>query len=301
MKRLWRILKVGVASLVGILLVASAVVYGISESRVRKSYDIALMTPLVTPEPHLVERGRHLVMTRGCTDCHTADLGGKVMMNESAVAIVSAANLTPGVGGIGSRYTDADWERAIRHGVGADGRALAIMPSKEYFGFSEEDITALIAYLKSLPPVDRELPARKLGPIGRALLVAGMLPAFSAEEIDHRAARPAAPPEGETVEYGRYLGALCAGCHSDNFAGGKASGPPGSPPASNLTPHVTAGIGAWTEADFFRALREGRRPDGSEIQGEFMPWSVFANMTDAEIRAIWLYLRSLPPLETGTR
>ena len=75
------------------------------------------------------------------------------------------------------------------------------------------------------------------------------------------------------------------------------AGPPDLPLASNLTP---AGLGAWTEADFVRALREGRRPDGSAIN-EFMPWRGYGAMTDSELRALWLYLRSVPPRATGTR
>jgi mono/diheme cytochrome c family protein len=295
MKRFGKILKITLASVLAVLLVAATFVYGTTEARVRKSYDISLLTAAVTPEPALIERGRHIAATRGCTDCHTADLGGQVFIDDPGVALVSATNLTRGAGGVGARYGAAEWERAIRHGVGADGRALAVMPSAEYFSMGEEDVTALIAYLQSLPPVDRELPARKLGPVGRTLLAFGLFPPFPAEVIDHTAARPATPPIGETVEYGRYLASLCAGCHVDGFAGGKASGPPGSPPAANLTPHPTAGIGAWSEADFFRSLREGRRPDGTEIQNEFMPWRSFAGMTDTELRALWLYFRSLPP------
>jgi hypothetical protein len=69
------------------------------------------------------------------------------------------------------------------------------------------------------------------------------------------------------------------------------------PPASNLTP---AGIGSWTEADLTRALRDGKRPDGSQLD-EFMPWKVFRGMTDAEIRALWLYLTSVPPKAFGNK
>jgi hypothetical protein len=75
------------------------------------------------------------------------------------------------------------------------------------------------------------------------------------------------------------------------------AGPPGLPPASNLT---TAGIGNWTEADFVRALREGTRPDGTVIN-EFMPWKAFRGMTDAELHAIWLYLRSVPARAFGNK
>jgi mono/diheme cytochrome c family protein len=293
MKRFRKVLTIGAIALGGTLLLAATVVYGMSESRLRKNYDVVVMTAAVAPDARLIEKGRHLAVTRGCTECHTADLGGQVIMDDLPVAVISASNLTGGAGGVGTRYTEADWDRAIRHGVGANGRALAIMPSKEYFGLSDEDVTALIAYLKSIPPVDRQLPARKMGPLGRTLFVAGLLPPFAAETIDHKALRSAAPPEGETIEYGRYVAMICAGCHGPDLSGGKPSGAPGSPPSSNITPGA-AGIGAWTEADFFAAMREGKRPDGTDIQAEFMPWPAFAHMSDSELRALWIYLRSLP-------
>jgi mono/diheme cytochrome c family protein len=302
MQGLGKLLKTGGLVLGGLLVVGVGAVYGVSEAKLRRSYDIALTTRGAAADARLIERGAHLVATRGCTDCHTADLGGKVFIDEPGMARVSASNLTRGRGGVAGRYEDADWERAIRHGVGPDGRALAIMPSKEYYQLGEEDISAMIAYLKSVPAVDRELPARKLGPIGRALVATGMLPAFAAEQIDHRAPRMATPPIGETAEYGRYVAFLCSGCHGDNYAGGTmAGGSPDSPPAANLTPHAATGLGGWAEADFFRAMREGRRPDGSEIDREHMPWPAFSQMTDTELRALWLYFRSLSPLEKGAR
>jgi hypothetical protein len=76
-------------------------------------------------------------------------------------------NLTTGAGGVGDTNTDEDWVRAIRHGVGHDGRGLALMPSAVFYYLSDEDLGALIAYLKSLPPVDNEMPGTDLGPVGR--------------------------------------------------------------------------------------------------------------------------------------
>jgi cytochrome c553 len=298
MRRYGSGLKVGIGLVAVVMLVAASAVYGLTEMRLRKHYDIVLATAVVTPEAQLVERGRHIAVTRGCTDCHAADAGGQVFIDDPGVALISASNLTGGNGGIAARYTESDWERAIRHGVGPGGRALAVMPSMEYFGFSDDDVAALIAYFRSVPPVDRELPARSVGPIGRVLLTAGMLPPLAAEIIDHDAPRPESPPEGPTLEYGRYLAAICTGCHGESFTGGNM-GPPGAPPGPNLTPDPASGIGTWVEADFFRALREGRRPDGSEIRIEYMPWSATAQMTDAELRALWLYFNSLAPVSTG--
>jgi hypothetical protein len=76
------------------------------------------------------------------------------------------------------------------------------------------------------------------------------------------------------------------------------AGPPGTPQAANLTP--AGPIGAWSEEDFVRAMREGRRPDGSSLD-VFMPWPLLGRMTDEELRALWLYLTGVPPRETGNR
>jgi mono/diheme cytochrome c family protein len=300
MNRLVRLAGIGLGSIALLVAIAAAVVYGLSEMRLRKSYEIAIAALVVPGDAEVVERGRHLAATRGCMDCHTDDLGGQVFIDEPAMGLVSATNLTSGAGGVAGRYDDAAWERAIRHGVGSDGRALAIMPSKEYFHFGDDDVAALIAYLKSIPPVDRELPALKLGPVGRLLVVTGQLPLFPAEFIDHAAPRPSTPPQSESVEYGAYVATVCAGCHGPNFSGGKSpTGPPDSPIASNLTPH-SSGLADWTEEDFVRALREGIRPDGRELD-EYMPWRVTAQMTDSELRALWLYFQSLPPTELAAR
>jgi mono/diheme cytochrome c family protein len=106
-------------------------------------------------------------------------------------------------------------------------------------------------------------------------------------------------PADTTAAYGKYIADIagCHGCHGYGLSGGRVAGPPGLPPASNLTP---AGIGSWTEVDLTRAMREGKRPDGSQLN-EFMPWKVFRGMTDAEIHAMWLYLRSVPPKPFGNK
>lgn len=105
---------------------------------------------------------------------------------------------------------------------------------------------------------------------------------------------------GVTVAYGRYLAAGCTGCHGPNLSGGKiAIGPPDWPPAANLTPHASGRLRNWSEADLLHAMRQARRPDGSALN-PVMP-AVFGNMTDVELRALWQYLRTLPPAATGER
>ena len=106
-------------------------------------------------------------------------------------------------------------------------------------------------------------------------------------------------PIDVTPAYGQYVMQIagCARCHGQGLSGGSVPGAPrGTPQASNLTP---SGIGNWTEADFLRAMRTGRRPDGSAIDSS-MPWQFYAQMTDLELRAIWQYLGVVPARPTGT-
>jgi mono/diheme cytochrome c family protein len=168
------------------------------------------------------------------------------------------------------------------------------MPSWEYYYLSDEDLGALIAYLKQLPPVERQMPELDLGPMGRAMMVAGQGNfRLSAARIDHDAPRPTAPEPGPTVAYGEYLSYSCMGCHGPDLAGGPISGaPPSWPPAANITPHEQ-GIGAWSRADFFRALRQQVRPDGAPID-PVMPADM-GKMTDQELTALWKYLQTVEP------
>ena len=173
------------------------------------------------------------------------------------------------------------------------------MPSGVFYYLSDEDLGALIAYLKSLPPVDNEFPRSDLGPLGRVMLTLGQLPPEivpNVISIDHEAPRPAAPEPGVTVEYGRYLATTCALCHGLNFNGQMIS--EGGP--EYLAPNLTPGgeMHAWSEEDFLRTLRTGVTPGGHQLK-DVMPWKYFGQMTDDELKAVWMYLQSLPALPQG--
>ncbi len=287
--------------LVVVVALALAAVYGVSEARMRRTYRVDPGPVALRGDAGAVRQGAHLAVVRGCAECHGADLGGRVFIDAQPMARLTASNLTPGRGGVASRYTDADWVRAIRHGVAPDGRPLLFMPSHEFNPLGDDDVGALIAYIKSLPPVDSDLPASSVGPLGRALFLAGQIPLLPAEIIDHAAPRRVPPAPGATAEYGAYLATGCTGCHGAGFSGGRI---PGTPPdwkaAANITPDPATGLGRWTEQDFVRAMRTGKRPNGSDID-PLMPWKGLATMTDTELRAIWLYLRTVPARPHGSR
>jgi cytochrome c553 len=196
---------------------------------------------------------------------------------------------------------DEDWVRAIRHAVGHDGRPLFIMPAIVYQNLSVGDVGQITAYVKSVPPVDRELPPLTLGPVARGLIATNQVPFFDAARIDHTMRAPAvAPAESPTAEFGRYIvrTAGCDDCHGPTLSGGKIeTGDPAWPAAPNITP---TGMQAYDETGFFTAMRTGTRPGGSKIN-EAMPSVWTREMTDDEIRAVWLYLKTVPPRKFGAR
>lgn len=286
-------------AVVAVAVAGAGIVYAASERKLRESFDTTVPPIVVPTDSALIARGEHLVRhVVSCTLCHGADLGGAVYMSSAPIGVMAGPNLTTGRGGIGADYTDLDYARAIRRGVRRDGRSLIVMPSEVFTHLSQEDLGAMIAYIRQVPPVDREVPRSGFGPVGRALLAVGKMNILVAGKTP-RITPPESVPRDTTPAYGRYLADIsgCHGCHGYGLSGGRVAGPPDLPPASNLTP---AGIGHWTEADFSRVLREGTRPDGSAVD-EFMPWTIFRGMTDAEIRALWLYLRSVPPKPFGDK
>ncbi|HEY5491055.1 MAG TPA: c-type cytochrome [Gemmatimonadaceae bacterium] len=284
-----------------IVAVAGSALYVTTQRRLDKKWVVAGHRLAIATDSLALLRGRHLATTISkCGDCHKPDFGGGLFIDAPPVARLYTANLTRGKGGIGGQLSDLDWERAIRHGVKPDGSALLMMPSLEFQNMTDEDTAALIAFLKTLPPVDRQPGKNSVGPIGRALFAKGDLALVTAELINHTAAHPAPVPMGVSVEYGRYIADIggCKGCHGPGLSGGHI---PGTPPEWKLAANITpAGIGHYQEEDFFRALREGKRPGGVPLDS-LMPYRFTRNMSDDEIRAVYLYLKTVPPKEFGNR
>jgi len=288
-----------VLALVVVGALALALVYGLSGARLRRTYQVKVTPPALPFSTGRPEVGRHLAVTRGCTSCHGDDLAGAKVMDNSAMGRVYGPNLTGGRGGLPAGFSDLDFVRALRHGLAPDGRGLYLMPSGDFARFTDSDMADLVAYIRSVPPVDRDSVPVGVGPVARALLMAGKI-RLAADVIDHDAVKPDAVVPGPTVAYGRYLAVACTGCHGPNFSGGKIeAGPPNWPHAANLTPHPSGRLSRWTEPDFFAAVRTKRRPDGTAID-PVMP-AAFGQMNDMELKAIWSFLRTLPPVPTGVR
>ena len=284
---------IGLGALLGIAGIAAAALVLIGSSKLSRSFDITPEPLVIRADENAVARGRHLeVAVLGCTDCHGQDLGGDLMLHEPGLFEIHAPNLTAGEGGVAARYSDADWVRAIRHGVDPDGRGLLFMPAEIFHHLSSEDLAGVIAYVKSVPPVHNEVPQPKFGLLGRIVVGLGQLPEtllVPARGIDHDAPFAGDIAPSASAEYGAYLAeiAYCTLCHGDDLSGGPFPYPdPNAPPVPSL-----AAANAWTEEQFAATIRTGITPYGKTLDEAYMPWGDF-DMTDEELKAIWLYVRS---------
>jgi mono/diheme cytochrome c family protein len=293
MKKVLKWAGIILGSMLSLIVVAVTALYLIGNGRIANAQ--VEPKPLTIPvEEASLERGEHLVRyVAACISCHGGDLGGQEFVNEPMIGIIAAANLTAGAGGVGQSYTDEDWVRAIRHGIGADGRVLGGMPSNHYAYLSDNDTVAIIAYLRSIPPVNHVLHERSLSVAGVVLFGGLGFDSLPYATIDHSKVGTRKAVEAISVEYGEYLVniASCADCHGSDLAGREPGSQPGPPPGPDLTSH--GNIGIWTVQEFITAMKSGQTPDGRQLSME-MPWRYYAGMTDDELEAMHLFLRQLP-------
>jgi mono/diheme cytochrome c family protein len=274
--------------LIGLVIVAVLVMFLVGRSQAAAAPAVAMKPYAIPTDTASIARGRHIAEAFGCAECHGPGLGGRAFPTPGILVSMAAPNLTRGQGGVGATYTADDWNRAIRHGIGKDGRKLIIMPSEAYNYFTDADFGALVAYLRTLPGVDQTFPARSVGPLGGALIAAGVFP-LAADSIAHDSvgARPVVAPAAN-AEYGAYMvsAAGCKVCHGRDLRGLPGGG--GSPPAPSLIAFM-----ANNSADAFRTtIRTGKTPSGRELNPEFMPWRAYGKMTDVELDAVRLYILS---------
>jgi mono/diheme cytochrome c family protein len=285
--------------LIGIVVIVGLSLHLYGRSRAANAPEIAGKPVPIPTDAEAIARGEHLVRNVTlCAGCHGENLEGTDFINnEAPIGYIAAPNLTSGEGGVGATYTDAQWELALRHGVGQDGGALAIMPSGNLNHLSDEDLGAIVAYIKQVPPVDNVLGERNL--IFPGTIIFGVLAyneIFPVAYADHDNPGANVPAEGATAEYDEYLGYIgsCRDCHGPNLAG---SVDPNAPNGPNLTPGGE--LQGWSEEDFFTAIRTGVKPTGAQLSDE-MPWQSYSGMTDVELQALWAYLSSLPAEPTAT-
>ncbi|MDM0014163.1 cytochrome c [Variovorax sp. J22P168] len=297
--RRW-LVRIAVLLVAGVALVAAALLAGdqLARQKMRRTVDVAVQGVGFRDDPAAIERGRYLFASRGCADCHGAGGGGRVFVAEGNGMRLAGPNISPGPGNVVAGYTAADWERAIRHGVDRGGRALMVMPSEDYNRFTDDDLAALVAWLRHMPPAPGGGPVIELPLPVRALYGFGLIK-DAAAKIDHTRPPEKGVPEGVTLAHGAYVANMCLGCHGPRLAGGKIpGGPPDWPAAANLTPGERSGMAPYADPEAFAAMfRSGRRPDGTPLR--VMPFGSLGQLSDTDMKALHLYLRSLAPLPPG--
>jgi mono/diheme cytochrome c family protein len=284
-----------------------------------RTFDAPYPALQASRDPAAVARGRYLAYGPAhCASCHVAPAdrsrfaaGGEPPMAGGSpfrlpIGTWYPANLTPdSATGIG-RWTDGELARVLRHNLRRDGRPL--LPAMEYRALADSDVVAVLSFLRAQPPVRHAVPARQLNAAGRAvfaLLAAPPRPGAAAPPTAPTSARPA----DAGVARGAYVAnevAGCDGCHTQRshltgrytgapYGGGSVFPDERAPGreyvAPNLTPHPRAGHTAgWSEAQFVARMRAGRTLPGSP-----MHWESASRISDADLRAVYRYLRTLAP------
>ncbi|MBK0394214.1 c-type cytochrome [Ramlibacter algicola] len=288
--------RAGIALGVMVLLAAAAAVVGVqlADHRMQRVVDVRVQAVAYRADAQAVERGRYLYQSRGCVDCHGANGAGRVFVDDGALRI-KGPNISPGPGNVVAAYQPVDWVRTIRHGVKPGGQPLLIMPSEDYNRFTDDDLAALVAYVRSMPPATGTAAELRLPLPVRLAYGFGVL-RDAAAKIDHQLPPQAPIAEGVTAQHGAYVANMCLGCHGEQLAGGRIPGaPPDWPAAPALRPGPDSALPRYATAEDLQALfRAGKRKDGSEVK--VMPFGSLREMSDTDVRALHLYLQSLPAL-----
>ena len=269
-----RILRRIAIGLAGIISLALAVLYGGSEWALARGHDVPLASLSVPHDAASIAEGGRLARITGCRGCHAADGGGHVLVDDPMLGRLVA----PALARVAATESDAELDRTIRHGVDKRGKALFVMPTRAHRYLADEDRARIIAWIRSLNArPDDVLATNSFGPVGRGLVLFGMLPPSTHPENVSPSTRPA--------DIGRYfVNVSCAACHDLHTPrpteDGKQIAPPLAPMAA-----------AYDPAAFRTLLRTGVGMSGRDLglmkkvaRGDLSP------LTDAEIAQIQAYL-----------
>lgn len=312
-----RIKKVfGTVVLLIVVLLAAGITFTVGWRPVIGARSRAVTERRFEATPARLERGRYLTENvMGCFNCHSEhDMnlpgepplegtkgGGRVFFPENFEfpGRLVAPNISPDLETGAAGWTDDMLARAIREGIGHDGRALfPLMPYLNYHEMPDEDLASVIVYVRSIPPVRNALPQSEIQfPLNRLFLSA-----------PQPVTAPVAQPDlSDSAKRGEFVArmASCSNCHTVeergapkkelHYAGGFVLGPPEHGVTSvNITPDAS-GISYYDEALFMEAMRTGkvkaRRLDA------MMPWAYYYGMTDDDLKALWAYFKTLPPVK----
>lgn len=285
-----------VSLLAGLLALAATALFAgdqLAQGKMQRRMQVHVKGIALLDDAASIERGRYLYESRGCMDCHGADGGGHLYLKDARGLRIAGPNISTGPGNVVDGYSAQDWDRAIRHGVDPKGRPLMVMPSEDYARLSDDDLASLVAYLRHMPPAAGGKAVLELPLPVRALYGFGMIK-DAAAKIDHTQPPAQAVVPGMTPAYGAYVANMCLSCHGAKLEGGRIPGaPPDWPAAADLRPGSGQAMSRYANVDaFMRMFKTGLRPDGSTIR--VMPFPSLKHLNDTDVRALYMYLQSLP-------
>jgi mono/diheme cytochrome c family protein len=268
-----------VGSLVLLLLIAAAAIWLLAAQKLNAQANGKLEHLAAPSAVQLADAPRQLYALR-CLDCHGKGLRGNLFFNEPSVAKIYAPNLTE----IAARASDEQLARALRQGIGIDGRSLVIMPSATFSRLNDGEVAALIATIRSLPRGGERTPEREVGFLGRLGLVTGKFHTSTDEVGQYAKNQPL--DLGPQYAAGRHIAASnCAECHGANLEGGEVE------PGLNA-PDLTI-AGSYDLPAFIKLMRTGVPPGGRELKlMSGIARKGLSHMSDAEIEDLHAYLQA---------
>jgi mono/diheme cytochrome c family protein len=244
-----------------------AIVWLRSEAVIERRYPLPSTTVAAITEAKAIARGAHLVAIAGCSDCHGADLEGR-LTHAGSILPVWSSNLRIAA----HTLTDEEFERAIRTGIQPDSKSMWVMPAMDYVYMSEDDVTAIVSYLRTLKAFGPTPPAPYFDMPARFAIARGDLEPVALRALES----PTSLDLGPRYDGGRYLARIaCADCHGTDLTG------------SEETPDLSA-VAHYSRADFFRLLKSGVAPDGRRLTSKSRPR--FRTFHDYEVDALYDYL-----------
>jgi len=268
----------GLAGVAGPALFAAAGVRGMSAYALTRTND-ARPERLVMAQADPA-RGLHIAQTHACLECHGPGLQGTKFFEEPGLGTLYAPNLTL----VAAKASDEQLARAIRQGLGHDGRPLFIMPSATYAAFTDGEVSDLVAYIRSLPRGGSEMPAMSLGPFGHLGVAMGKFATQPALMAKYR--QQPAMDLGPQHAAGRHLAmTICADCHDSALTGLEVK--PGV-----VSPDLTV-VGAYDKAQFETLMSKGLPPGGRELaMMSNTSRQSFRHFTPTEIDQLFRYLKA---------
>lgn len=279
-----RWIGISLVSLIVVLAVVAFALYALGGRKLARTVTAQVHPVEVPTDSASIAEGERLVATYLCTECHGPRFEGQVLEDDPLLGRLVAPHLAPGEGSVTAGFTEEHWIRAIRHGVGGDGRPLVVMPSSDYNAISREDLGRVVAYVRHLPPVDNVTPKSEYR-LAQVLIGAGAFP-LDYDRIDHSKPPRTKPAPDDLLATGEYVAMTCRACHGADLMGSKDMG----------GPQLARGgaFDAYDEEKFHALLTTGTAADGRAIDPSKMPWKGLAHMTDEERHAVWTYLKGLP-------